>query len=111
MLQTHNYGKSRLSIKIPVMSLDCESYETRSTTINDPHLFDSAIQYSRMHIVQTKPSCARCSLYKKINDLFRQMAIMPCYGMYANNYTFFFYCIVLPFFFLLFCSALIYIRL
>jgi len=106
MLQTHNYGKSKLSIKIPVMAFDCESYETRSTTINDPHLFDSGIQYSRIHLTNSK-STVTWSLCKKIYDILK-MATMPWYQMCINNDTFFFYSIILPFFFLLFCSALIY---
>jgi len=98
MLQTHNYGKSKLSTKLLVNYTNYDSYETRSTTINDPLRFDSVIKYSRMYMVQTKPRFARSSLYRKINNLFRQMAIMPWYGMCANNYSSFVYSIILPFF-------------
>jgi hypothetical protein len=112
MLQTHNYGKSKLSTKLLVNYTNYESYETRSTTtINDHRLIDSVIKYSRMYMVQTKPSFARSSLYRKINDLFRQMAIMSLYAMCANNYSSFFYSIILPFFFLFFCYALVCIHL
>jgi hypothetical protein len=107
MLQTHNYGKSKLSIKIPVMAFDCESYETRSTTINDPHLFDSGIQYSRIHLANSK-STVTWSLNKKIYDLLK-MATMPWYQMCVNNYSSFFYSVILPCFFLFFCSSMMYI--